>query len=119
MHDNTIVLSCRGRVNAVTGHPQLRGSSLHVRVLKICCKAAENQDMAGGDLDGDDDFWTMWPKLIALLKATKEPSVQTTSLVSCFRYRVISPTAGRHRVGPRGGAGAGGYGGTSPAKHGF
>ena len=47
--------------------------------------------MAGGDLDGDEDFWAMWPKLIALLKATKEPCVQTTPLMSSFRYRVISP----------------------------
>ncbi|CAE7253124.1 unnamed protein product [Symbiodinium microadriaticum] len=30
------------------------------------------EDMAGGDLDGDEDFWAMWPKLIALLKATKD-----------------------------------------------
>ena len=75
--------------------------------------------MAGGDLDGDENFWTMWPKLVALLKATKEPCVQTTSPMSCFRHRVISSAAGRHRVGPREGAGAGGHGGTSPAVHGF
>ncbi|CAE7946884.1 unnamed protein product [Symbiodinium sp. KB8] len=45
LHDNTIVLSCRGYVK---------------------------EDMAGGDLDGDDVFFSFWLKLIQLLRATKD-----------------------------------------------
>ena len=47
--------------------------------------------MAGGDLDGDENFWTIWPKLVALLKATKEPCVQTTSPCLVFAIESFPP----------------------------
>ena len=31
--------------------------------------------MAGGDLDGDDVFFTFWKAIIRILAATKEPGI--------------------------------------------
>ncbi|CAE7231574.1 unnamed protein product, partial [Symbiodinium microadriaticum] len=48
------------------------GMILHDNCMVMSCDGKVNSEMAGGDMDGDDIFFTFWRLLIAFLRATQE-----------------------------------------------